>query len=222
MKIVIFEPHPDDLLFGTGHIIFDWINQGHDIHVITITDGRACLRKTPELASKISEDQMAEMRTNEAKKAIEFLGLNQENLHLLYFPDGDGQKYVNEAIEKVKPLIQDADRLFLPSDNNLHVDHQATHDIAKRAAKELNLKNIEYWVYFVPQYGRFDEDSAENLVEIELSEEKRKKLQEWLQIYQSQKLIKMTWKLYTRYLKYTKKMKYAIYTFEDMGKYHNF
>lgn len=45
MKIVIFEPHPDDLLFGPGPILLDWIKEGtHEIHVITVTDGRACFR----------------------------------------------------------------------------------------------------------------------------------------------------------------------------------
>jgi len=31
-KIVIFEPHPIDLLMGMGPIIFDWIEEKHDIH----------------------------------------------------------------------------------------------------------------------------------------------------------------------------------------------
>ena len=74
MKIVIFEPHPDDLLFGPGPIMFDWINKGHEIHVVTITDGRACCREggdvfSPEigelseslrhyLAGKVSSDHI--------------------------------------------------------------------------------------------------------------------------------------------------------------------
>lgn len=223
LKIVIFEPHPDDLLMGPGPVILNWIEEGHDIHIITVTDGRACFRKSEEIPSvEIPENEVAEMRINEAKKAVEFLGLPQENLHLLYFPDAESQKYIKEGIEKVKPLIRDAERLCLPSDNNLHEDHQATHDIAIGAARELKLTNIEYWVYFVPQYGRFNEDSKDKWVTIKISEEGKEKLQKWLQIYQSQSLTKNTWKLYTRYIKSIKQMLYAIYKFEDIGKYHNF
>ena len=223
LKIVIFEPHPDDLLMGPGPIILKWIEESHDIHIITVTDGRACLRKSEEKdIVEIPEDEVAEMRINEAKEAMEFLGLPQENLHLLYFPDAESHKYIKEGIEKVIPLIKDAERLCLPSNHNLHEDHQATHDIAVGAARELNLTNIEYWVYFVPQYGRFNEDSKDKWVSIKISEKGRQKLQDWLQIYQSQSLTKLTWKLYTRYIKSVKQMLYAIYKFEDIGKYYNF
>jgi len=223
-KIVIFEPHPDDLLFGPGPILLEWIKEKqHDIHIVTVTDGRACYRKSDEKdIIEIPEDEVAEMRINEAKKAVEFLGLPQENLHLLKLHDADGQKYVKEGIEKVKPLIRDAERLCLPSNHNLHEDHQATHDIAVGAARELNLSNIEYWVYFIPTYGRLKEDSKDKWVTIKITENGRKKMQDWLQIYQSQRKTKLTWKLYTRGIKSVKQMLYAIFKFEDIGKYHNF
>jgi LmbE family N-acetylglucosaminyl deacetylase len=219
MKIVIFEPHPDDLLFGPGPKIFDWKKEKHEIHVITITDGRACYREREGV--EMAEDEVAKMRLKEARQAIKFLGLPEGNHHLLKFHDADGQKYVDEAIEKVKPLIKDADRLVLPSDHNGHVDHQATHDIATRAAKQLSLE-AEFWVYFIPSYGRFDEDSAEKQVEKTISDSLREKLQEWLQIYQSQKKTPLTWKFYNRYLKRVRKAKYGIFELKDLGKYHNF
>ena len=89
MKIVIFEPHPDDLLFGPGPILLDWIKEGqHDIHIITVTDGRACYRESGDIlledASTMTEDDVAEMRINEAKISMEFLGITSDNHHLLY------------------------------------------------------------------------------------------------------------------------------------------
>ncbi|MHA1257343.1 MAG: PIG-L deacetylase family protein, partial [Promethearchaeota archaeon] len=137
----------------------EWINEGnHDIHIITVTDGRACYRfaddALSEEAKNMTENEVAKMRITEAKKAIEFLGLPLENHHLLYFHDADGHKYVKEAIKKVKPIIKDADRIVFPSTHNIHADHQATHDIAIGAAKELNLTNIEYFVYFISSYGK--------------------------------------------------------------------
>jgi len=219
LKIVIFEPHPDDLLFGDGPIIFDWIEEGHDIHIITVTDGRACYHGHKEI--DMIEDDVADMRINEAKDTIEFLMLPKENLHLLYIPDSKAWRNRKEGIQKVQPYIKDADRIMLPSNNNGHKDHLATHFMAVGAAKELNL-DIEYWVYFIPSYGVFKEDSKEKQIEIAISDDLRKKLQEWLQIYQSQKKTETTWKFYTRYLRRVKKVIYGIFEFGDIGKYYNF
>ena len=227
MNIIVFEPHPDDLLFGPGPILIDWIEENvHDIHVVTVTDGRACYRLGEDVMTEdtknIPEEEVARMRLDEARKAIRFLGIPEENHHLLRFHDADGQKYVKEAIEKVKPIIKDADRLVLPSNNNKHVDHQATHDIAVGAAKNLDLRDVEYFVYFIPSYGKFQEDSKDKQFEHVISEEKSKKLLEWLQIYQSQSRLKYTWKLYNRFLRKTRVVKYAIYSYDDIGKYYNF
>ncbi len=227
MKSVIFEPHPDDLLFGPGPILLDWINEGnHDIHIITVTDGRACYRSGDDTYSedvaRMTEDDVAEMRISEAKKSVEFLGLPPENHHILFFHDTDGQKYVEEGIKKVIPIIRDVDRIFLPSTHNEHVDHQATHDIAIGAAKELNLINIEYFIYFIASYGHFKEDSKEKQFDYTIDEETVKVLNDWLEIYQSQSKMKWMWKMYKRYLSKIRTWTYARYTFDDIGKYYNF
>lgn len=227
MKIVIFEPHPDDLLFGPGPILLKWIKEGeHDIHVVTVTDGRAVYRSghdkfTADVAL-MTEDDVAEMRINEAKKSIEYLGLPLENLHLFYFNDADGPKYVKEGIKKAMPLIKDANRIVIPSNNNDHVDHQATYKIAVSAAQELNLTEIEYFVYFEISRGRFQEDSKDNQFQYTINEEDAFILQEWLKIYQSQAKMKWTWKQYTTYIDKARTWTYAKYNFEDIGKYYNF
>ncbi|MBD3215724.1 MAG: hypothetical protein GF311_24140, partial [Candidatus Lokiarchaeota archaeon] len=172
MKIYIFEPHPDDLLFGPGPILLDWIKEDHEIHIITVTDGRACYRSGQDTYSddvaEMTEDDVAEMRINEAKQTIDFLGLSHDNHHLLKFHDADGQKYVPEATEKVKLLIRGAERLVFPSDNNSHIDHQATHDIAINAAKELKLQDTEYLIYAIPAYVRFSDDSIQKQFSIKI------------------------------------------------------
>ncbi|MHA1671845.1 MAG: PIG-L deacetylase family protein [Promethearchaeota archaeon] len=226
MKIVVFEPHPDDLLFGPGPILLEWIEKKHDIHVITVTDGRACFRVGEQADSEnapiMSEDDVANMRTKEAREAIKFLGIPIENHHLFNFHDADGQKNVKEGIVKAIPIIKSADRIFLPSDNNLHVDHQATHDIAIGASKSLSLKYLEYYVYFIPSYGKFQEDSKNHQFEYTIDEERAKILLEWLEIYQSQSFTKYVWKMYNRFLKKIRKWTYGIYKYNEIGKYYNF
>lgn len=108
MKIILLEPYPDDLLFGPEPILLDWIEEkAHDIHVISVTDGRACYGVGGDVYSSevdgLTEGDVANMRISEAKQAIRLLNISPENHHLLYFHDAEGQKYVREGIEKVKP-----------------------------------------------------------------------------------------------------------------------
>ena len=118
MKIVIFEPHPDDLFIGPGPILLDWINEGnHDIHIITVTDGMACYRSR---------------------------------------------------------------------DDNLTI-----------------------------------EDSKDKQFQYTIDEERGALLSEWLNIYQSQAMMKWMWKMHTRYIKKIRTWTYARYRFNDIGKYYN-
>jgi LmbE family N-acetylglucosaminyl deacetylase len=149
----------------------------------------------------MTEDKVAEIRINEAKKSVEFLGIPPENHHLFTFHDAEGQNYVKAGILKAKYLIKDCDTIVLPSNRNSHTDHQATHDISKEAAIELKMVNAKYFVYFISSYGKFQEDSKDKQFQYIIDEEKAALLSEWLNIYQSQAIIKWTWKIYTRYLK---------------------
>jgi LmbE family N-acetylglucosaminyl deacetylase len=227
MKIIIFEPHPDDLLFGPGPILLKWIKEKkHEIHIITITDGRACYRSGEDSYSedvlKMTENDVAEMRINEAKQAVKFLGLSEKNHHLFYFYDADGQKYVEEGIKRAILLIKDADRIVLPSNNNRHIDHQATHDIVIGAAKQLELRDVDYFVYFIPSYGKFHEDSKDHQFGYTINETDADILQNWLEIYQSQAKIKWTWKMYIRFLKKVRTWTYGTYKYKEIGNYYNF
>jgi LmbE family N-acetylglucosaminyl deacetylase len=133
--------------------------------------------------------------------------------------DAEGQEYVSKAIEKVKPLIEDAEHLVFPSDNNKHDDHQATHDIAIGAAIELELKDAEYLIYAIPAYVRFSDDSIQKQLNVKISEEKAEKLMKWYQIYKSQNKIKFTNKMYLSFLKNVREHPYAIFKYNDIGKY---
>ena len=100
--------------------------------------------------------------------------------------------------------------------------HQATHDIVIRAAKELKLNNIEYFVYFIASYGKFQEDSKKNQFEYTFTEKKSRILNDWMDIYQSQASLKWTWKMYKWFVKNVKEITYATYTYDEIGQYNNF
>ncbi len=227
MKIYIFEPHPDDLLFGSGPILLDWIKEGsYDIHVITVTDGRACYRagidRYTDDVDQMSEDEVAKMRIQEAREAVKFLGIPEEHHSLLYFHDADGQKYVDDAISKVKEIIDTPDKLIIPSNHNKHIDHQATYDIATTVAKKLNLMKIEFFVYFISLYGKFKQDSIDKQFTYTIDADKREILIKWYEIYKSQHKMEFTNKMFRGYLETTEEVTYAVFDYDDMGNYYNF
>ncbi|MFW9928570.1 MAG: PIG-L deacetylase family protein, partial [Candidatus Thorarchaeota archaeon] len=159
MKIVVFAPHPDDEVYGCGGSILKWMEEGHDIHVVYVTDNCALIswgRKNNELIEEevkeyinLTEEEIGIIGLEEARKAAKAFGFPQSKVHLFEFHDQDAMNHIKEGIELSKAIIVDADRLVIPSDNNNHPDHQATHVMAKNAAQDLNMSKVEFYVYAI-------------------------------------------------------------------------
>ncbi len=221
---MVFAPHPDDESFGAGGSIMKWLEKGHDVHIIWFTDGRAGYRKAREEkqledceATRISEVELANIRLAEADTAAEFLGIKKENRHFLKFYDQELRNHIEEADEKIKDIAKNADRFVIPSDNNNHPDHQATHDIAIRVAEELNLHNLEFYVYAL--YNPI-KAQGEHLVKIKLGD-KRFKVHEALKLHKSQFYTKdMGWQ--TEAMKEVRRQRFGLFHLEDKGKFYNF
>ncbi|MFX1574783.1 MAG: PIG-L deacetylase family protein [Promethearchaeota archaeon] len=224
MKIIVFAPHPDDESYGAGGSIMTWLEEGHDLHIIWFTDGRAGYRKAREenaldecKATMISEDELARIRLAEADAAGEFLGVKKENRHFLKFYDSELQNHIDESVENIKDNVRDADRFVIPSGNNKHLDHQATHDIAIRVAEELNLNNLEFYVYAL--YNPIKAQN-EHLVKIKLGN-LRFKVYKALKLHKSQFYTKdMKWQ--TEAMKEVRRQRFGVFHLEDKGKFYNF
>ncbi|MFX1311807.1 MAG: PIG-L deacetylase family protein [Promethearchaeota archaeon] len=221
---MVFAPHPDDESYGAGCLILKWLEEGHEIHIIWFTDGRAGYRKDRKEntlvdceATRISEDQLAKIRLAEADKAAEFLGVKKENRHFLKFYDSELKNHIKNAVEKIKDIVKDADRFVIPSGNNKHLDHQATHDIAIKVAEELNLNNIEFYVYAFYNPLKAQE---EHLIKIKLGD-LRFKVYKALKIHKSQFYTNdMGWQ--TEAMKEKVEQKFGLFHLKDKGKFYNF
>jgi LmbE family N-acetylglucosaminyl deacetylase len=224
VKIVVFAPHPDDELVGAGSML-KWKGEGHDIHIIYITDGRAAYRYErargglleSEETMKTTEDELAEIRMNEIDEVTEFLGFPKDNIHKFKIPDQDTKNHIKEGIELSKTIIKDADRIILPSNNNTHEDHQATYEIAVGAAKELDLKKTEFYGYaiYVAQKAPKEKRVKINIMNY------RDKIFEALSKYKSQLAISIVRKFYDT-IKRKPAEFFGIYSLSDVGKYYNF
>ena len=224
MIIIMFAPHPDDECYGAGGSIQKWLEEGNEVHIIWLTDGRAGYRKARELgeledceATRITEDELARRRVAEADAAGEFLGIIKENRHLLKFYDQELKNHINDAVEQIKDIVKDANRFVIPSANNNHPDHQATHDIAIKVARELNLHDLEFYVYAV--YNPLKAE-GENLVKIRVGNF-RFKVYEALKLHKSEFYTKdMNWQSLA--MRDRRRERFGFYMLKDKGNFYNF
>jgi LmbE family N-acetylglucosaminyl deacetylase len=222
MKIVVLAPHPDDEIYGCGGSILKWVEEGHEVHIIYVTDNRVLISwglKANELVVEeiddykdLNENQIAEIALKEAEDAASALGILPDNVHLLKIHDQDAMNKIDLAVSLSKEIIKNADRIVLPGDIKSHPDHKATHIIAKKAGKELELDS-EYFVYY--SVSPKEKQTKVNIAKY------REKLYEIMKIYKTQLCIKGTragWET----LKRKRTERFGVYRLEDMEKYDNF
>jgi len=224
MKIVIFAPHADDELIAAGGSILKWKEEGHDIYIVYITDGKTAYtmeRKRGRLIesekTQITEEELKEIRSQEIDEVAGFLGLSMENLYKFDIPSHEVKEFLEQAVEKTSAIIKDADVILLPSNHNWHEDHQDTYDIAISAALKLNLKEALFYSYNI--YGE-NKAPKEKLIEISV-EEYSKKIFEAFKLYESQLCITHVLEYLDR-VKKRKSEKFGVYQLSDIGKYYNF
>lgn len=73
MRYMVVEAHPDDMVFFCGGTVAKLIRDGHDVYVLTVTDGQqGTLDRTYD-----SEAKLAETMRSEQGKACSFLGVKE-------------------------------------------------------------------------------------------------------------------------------------------------
>ena len=226
MKIVVFSPHGDDELYAAGGSILKWLDQGHEVHLIYVTDNRAWLEwgiKKDDLNEELARtymnltgDEMAEVCLEESREVANALEIPEGRVHFFKFHDQGANKRIQEGIERAKKIISDADQIVMPSDHNGHVDHQATHDIAKRAAKDLKL-DIQYYVYALYDVLKVPREKQEKIKVVKYRDEKY----EIMGLYKTQ-LCLNTMRLGRENFKRKRYERFGVFTLQDMNKHENF
>jgi len=91
-RILIFAPHPDDETIGCAGIIQQAKKSGASVHVMYLTNGdhnelAFIVYKKRLILFKSEFVAMGKVRESEARKAMKLLGLNDEDLTFLGYPD---------------------------------------------------------------------------------------------------------------------------------------
>jgi len=160
-KMIVFAPHPDDETLACGGTIIKKLQEGLNVYIILMTDGR----HSHDLILRIKEpspEQIARIRTAEFKEATMILGVNPENKLLLGFEDTklgqhmtEAKKIVVEILLKISPS-----EVYLPYRSDGPEDHRSTYEIVRDSITRTNThpRIFEYpvwavWDGKIPQHG---------------------------------------------------------------------
>ena len=117
-RIVVVAPHPDDDVLGMGGTIVKHRQQGDEVHVVYVTDGRR------SRALGLDEQAMARRRRAEVDAAASVLTLRAA--HWMGLPEGDWEvDTARAALGRVLATIG-PDVLYAPSRIDFHPEHVRT------------------------------------------------------------------------------------------------
>lgn len=205
--IVVFAPHPDDETFGCGGTIAQRLNEGYDVSVVFLTDGRHALEGHINTKGPTPLEIKA-IRKEEAIRATKILGIPEENLVFLDYEDKTLKENECLAQEKIVRILQALSpaEVFFPQEKEYHVDHRITNQIVRKALETFDSHPVEYryiiawsFPFYLYQHimpkGMFDRVvtrfSKCNLIEVDISKAfplKEKAIKE----YRSQILLMFT------------------------------
>ncbi|GAB4150290.1 MAG: hypothetical protein Tsb009_25040 [Planctomycetaceae bacterium] len=131
-------PHDDDLCLGAGLLMQAAMQAGVNVRVAIVTDGRLGYCRIEQ------EDNIIEIREQETIRSFQILGIEQDRIRFLGFPDGGLIPYIGRRKHQGEgPEVQGYTglqnsftsvlrecrpaRVFVPSPADLHPDHRITH-----------------------------------------------------------------------------------------------
>ncbi len=140
--ILVFSPHPDDETIAAGGFIKTATSVGANVWITLVTDG--------------NKHHLEKIRYNEFAKVTSSLGVSENNLIYLNYPDGNLEKvnqgqvqnYFKNIVTFVHPNI-----ILVPSINDMHPDHKTTGVDAETVISNLKIKaSIYYYLVHFPNF----------------------------------------------------------------------
>lgn len=142
-KTLVFAPHPDDEVFGCGGAIIKHVQQNDAVKVVIVTDGSFPVNETQNHPGYI------EIRKKESRAAAKILGYGDPEF--LNYPDGflvASEELINHLLKVIEQF--QPQHIYLPSNTEIHPDHQALSTAGIRAAITYKA-NINLYFYEIGQ-----------------------------------------------------------------------
>ncbi len=143
-QTLIIAPHPDDEIIGCAGLIQQLIAQSQTPHIVFMTGGEGSHKGCCD----IDAETLSKNRRGLARNINSSLGVKEENLHFLNYPDG-GIKEEHKETDTLKSLIETIRpaTIFVPHWGEGWPDHLNTRLIGKELAKTCGADVYEYCVW---------------------------------------------------------------------------
>jgi LmbE family N-acetylglucosaminyl deacetylase len=157
---LVLAPHPDDETLGCGAIIMRKLAAGTPVHIVIATDGRHSHH-----SSKVSVNELIEIREEESRRAGDVLGITRENIFFLRFEDGCLAQHRTSLRGRLAGLLNtlNPEEIFVSSIIDAHPDHRVLAELARELAHAEGRYPVlyEYPIWFWDprqwQFSRFIE-----------------------------------------------------------------
>ena len=166
---VVFAPHPDDEVLACGGLIAKRLNEGYNVSVVFITDGRNALKEIG--VDQPSPTEFRKIRRKEAICAAEILGLNSANLFFFDIEDGSLQDHEESVRRRIVNMLGKGvpREVYFPQGKEFHADHRATNRLVRVAVGTLHHRPImcEYaiaWRYPLNLLAHLRPDKTSSLL----------------------------------------------------------
>ncbi len=133
LRLLIIGAHPDDAEFHAGGLATIYRQQGHEVKMVSVTDGRAGHHR-------YAPDTLAEVRRNEAIAAGGIIGATYETWN---YPDGELQATLEVRKQVIGEIRRFApDLLLTHRPNDYHPDHRATGQLVQDASYMVTVPGV--------------------------------------------------------------------------------
>jgi LmbE family N-acetylglucosaminyl deacetylase len=159
--IVVVSPHPDDEVLGAGGLISIAARTGHEVTVLSVTDGEAAY---PDWAG------LDEVRRREVRDALSVLAPFKLTIRRVSIPDGRVGRHRATLFEAIARCTSGSPLLVAPYEGDGHPDHDAAGEVGLEIAELHGLTLWRYpiwtWHHGTPdrladrRWGRFPLDPA--------------------------------------------------------------
>jgi LmbE family N-acetylglucosaminyl deacetylase len=131
--LLILGAHPDDAEFHAGGLATIYRQQGHEVRMISVTDGRAGHHR-------YVPDELARIRRSEAAAAGQVIGATSETWN---FPDGELQVTLEARRQVIRAIRRFApDLLLTHRPNDYHPDHRAVGQLVQDASYMVTVPGV--------------------------------------------------------------------------------
>lgn len=133
--ILAISPHTDDVELAAGASVAKWLEEGHDLHWVTLS---ACHDSIPQGFER-------ETLEREARSASEIMNISQDRFRILDFVVREFQSERQRVLQTFYDINKEIkpDLVIIPAIHDLHQDHATVAQEALRAFKLTSIASYD-------------------------------------------------------------------------------